>query len=231
MIIGNPEEENKRKSGKNMRKNESSILSQKVIGKMMRMAKLIANDNNPCYSRKVGCVITDSDGIILGTGYNGPGRKTPHCDSQEYIRDILWPKLTKEEQDTLLKKGEEHNYSTNNKRYLTAPYSKQELVSRQLANCKTCPRRFFGYGPGVRSELCSCGHGEVNAIVNSNGSVAGGILFGYCVTSCQSCTTYVINSRIKEVHFLDGEEYQKGVWKQYEYAKIPVFLYKESDFQ
>jgi dCMP deaminase len=33
-----------------------------------------------CIRRKVGAVITDTDGVILSTGYNGVPRHFPHCD-------------------------------------------------------------------------------------------------------------------------------------------------------
>lgn len=32
-----------------------------------------------CFRRKVGCVLVDSIGHILSTGYNGPPRSTPNC--------------------------------------------------------------------------------------------------------------------------------------------------------
>lgn len=193
-----------------------SIISDKFIKKNMRLAKQIAKDNNSCPSRQVGCVITDTDNIVLGIGYNGPPRGTPHCDSYNYIKDILWPKLDDNEQEVLWKKS--------------GSFAKDaELIASKLDSCKTCPRRFFNYGPGVRNDLCSCQHAETNAITNANGSVKGGILFGWCITSCQGCTGAIINARIKEVHFLAGPEYSIGALKLYEYAGIPVFLHTEEE--
>lgn len=196
---------------------DKSLMSEKFIKKFMRLAKFIANDTNHCYSRKVGAVITDTDGIILGTGYNSPPRQTPHCDSYNYTKDILWPKLTQEEKQVLFEKSGAFSCDA-------------ELVASKLDSCKTCPRRHFGYSAGVRNDLCSCQHAETNAITNANGPVKGGILFGYCCVSCQNCTGAIINARIKEVHFLEGAEYQPGCLKLYEHAGIPVFLHPESYF-
>lgn len=32
-----------------------------------------------CPRRKVGCIITDKNGLLLASGYNGPPRALPHC--------------------------------------------------------------------------------------------------------------------------------------------------------
>lgn len=213
-----------------MKKNENSLMSPKHVGKMMRLAKTVAEDNNPCYSRKVGCIITDQDGVILGTGYNGPPRKTPHCDSKEYIQDILWPKLTFSEQADLVDYTMRvAKISKTRWDKLNTAHTECDIVASNLDGCKTCPRRLLNFGPGVRPDLCSCQHGERNAISNSSVSVAGGILFGWCCISCFSCTGAIINARIKEVHFLEGPEYESGCLKLYEYANIPVFLHSAEE--
>lgn len=190
---------------------------------MMRMAKQVAEDNNPCYSRKVGVVITDVDGIIKGVGYNGPPRKTPHCDSAEYIREILLPKLNDEEKDRLVRA---YNYDPGWKWDKEDQYDE---IPRKLDGCKTCPRRLLGYSAGVRNDLCSCQHAERNAITNASASLKGGILYGWCCVSCMQCTGAVINARISECHFLDGPEYESGCLKLYEYAGIPIFLHSEAE--
>lgn len=198
--------------------NSKSILSDKIIGKMMRLAKIIAEDNNPCYSRKVGSVIVDRDGIILGTGFNGPPRKTPHCDSASYIRDILWPKLNQLERAKLASIA--HQKECNQEEDFEA-----EKIALRLHGCGQCPRRLLQYSSGIKTELCSCQHAERNCIVNSNSSVRNGILFGYCNVSCFQCTGAIINAGISEVHFLDGAEYDIGSIELYRYAQIPLFLH------
>jgi len=45
---------------------------------LMNMAKVVAT-RATCARRSVGCVLTDRQGRILATGYNGPPRGFPHC--------------------------------------------------------------------------------------------------------------------------------------------------------
>lgn len=44
----------------------------------MRVARASAQ-RSTCGRRKVGCVLVDKRGHIVGTGYNGTARKEPHC--------------------------------------------------------------------------------------------------------------------------------------------------------
>ena len=46
---------------------------------MMAIAELLAR-RGTCAKKQVGCVITDANGIILSTGYNGQPRGWRHCD-------------------------------------------------------------------------------------------------------------------------------------------------------
>lgn len=216
-------------------------MSEKFIGKMMRLAKLTAEDNNPCYARQVGCVIATPDGRVLSLGYNGPPTKSPHCDSKDYIQDILWPKLTSDEKLILQRIAlEKVNFDRqkideigmHEVQFNYEPGREVDgcVVGTILDGCKTCPRRLLNNGPGTRLDLCSCQHAERNAITNARGSVEGGVFFGWCVTSCWECTGALINARVKEVHFLEGEEYSKGVWALYKSVNIPVFLHSIEEF-
>lgn len=45
----------------------------------LEMATLVAK-RSTCFRRKVGCVLTDSEGFILATGYNGVAAGRPHCN-------------------------------------------------------------------------------------------------------------------------------------------------------
>lgn len=44
----------------------------------MAMA-ILAATRTTCHRRAVGCIITNSHGHVLSTGYNGVARDTPHC--------------------------------------------------------------------------------------------------------------------------------------------------------
>ena len=53
----------------------------------MKLAREIANDQNPCLSRRVGVVVIDpkTNGIV-GAGYNGPPENTPHCNEVKSLK-------------------------------------------------------------------------------------------------------------------------------------------------
>ena len=46
---------------------------------MLRIAEVLS-DRGTCEKKKVGCVLVDTFGNILATGYNGQPRGQPHCD-------------------------------------------------------------------------------------------------------------------------------------------------------
>lgn len=61
-------------------------MKEKFIRKYMAFAKFIGEDQPVCYSRSIGAVITNAEGTrILGTGYNGPPRGVPHCDTPQFL--------------------------------------------------------------------------------------------------------------------------------------------------
>ena len=41
---------------------------------------LLASSRSTCQRRKVGCVLTDKQGHVLSTGYNGVPKERPHCN-------------------------------------------------------------------------------------------------------------------------------------------------------
>lgn len=45
----------------------------------MEMARVVST-RSTCARKAVGCVLTDVDGHILSTGYNGAASGLPHCD-------------------------------------------------------------------------------------------------------------------------------------------------------
>ena len=57
----------------------------------MRMARLVAS-RTTCLRRGVGCVLTDSRGRVLATGYNGVPRGMPHCNAMERMPALAVPR-------------------------------------------------------------------------------------------------------------------------------------------
>jgi dCMP deaminase len=191
------------------------MLSEKFIKKYMRLAKQFGEDNNPCYSRKIGVIIVDSTiNKIVATGYNGPPRGTPHCDSKDHLLNIVWPQLTEDE-----------------KTKLPDPIVGKDDFVNKYADCKTCPRKLIKAESGKRLELCSCAHAEVNAIVNASQNIYGCTMFCWCPVPCIECTKIVINAGIKELHcFKEPQDYSIGSRYLFEKAGVNILEYNKEDF-
>lgn len=56
------------------------------------MAQVVAS-NSKCYSRKIGAVLV-RDKTVMSTGYNGPPRGVPECDSRVLLDRVLNKMLT-----------------------------------------------------------------------------------------------------------------------------------------
>lgn len=163
------------------------------------MAKFVAEDQNPCFSRQIGSVIVDPDANrVMSTGYNGPPRGTPHTNTVEYLREFLWPHLSQKDKWELMNSCDVANL-------------KNEWVNHYI-NCKTCPRKLLGIPSGQRPELCSCEHSERNAIFNAGCDLKGCYIFCWCGIPCQDCTKAICNSQLSKVYCLasDLPDYSPG---------------------
>lgn len=171
-------------------------MKEKFITKYMKLAKTIADDNDACYSRKIGVVITNDKGTkVLGVGYNGPAPGVPHCDTEDYLKNFFWPQLTDEEKEMLLKRMLEEGHIDDR-----TTYDFRSRFSQCYNNCKVCPRRLVNAGPGMRSELCQCGHAERHAITNAACDLENAVMFCWCGVPCIQCTDAIIHSGIKTVY-------------------------------
>ena len=171
------------------------MLSDKFVKKYLRMARFVAEDQNPCYSRHVGAVIVDPViNKVVGTGYNGPPKNVPHCDSEEHLREVVWPQLNQHEVSLIEMK----------------PMSDEEFVDK-YKDCKVCPRKLIKAGPGERLELCSCAHAEANAIVNASQNLCGCYMFCWCPLPCVECSKLIINSGITRIYcYKEEKDYSVG---------------------
>lgn len=211
-------------------------LSLKFVRKYMREAKIVGEDQNPCYSRQIGTVLVkvypDGTSRILSTGYNGPPKHTPHCDSREYLENVVWLQLTNEEKRHAL-------------RILIPDSQNREWDDDQLSTwfgsfvhraegCKTCPRKLIGAKSGERTELCSCAHGEANAVTQSTEDLYGAWAFCWCGVACWDCTKTLINAGIKRCFFIDdgsyarngGSDYSFGSRWLFQQAGVEIFVHK-----
>ena len=178
--------------------------------KYMTLAKVMANDQNPCLSRKVGVVVVDpSTNGIVGAGYNGPPENTPHCNDVEFLKNFFWPQLTLEENIYL---------KTLN---LDTP--------KKIAECNKCPRNILGYSCGKRSELCSCQHAERNALNKLPIPAKGLIMFCWCGVPCIQCSGSIINAGIQEVHCIKEKDYHVSSRWLFEYGNTKLIEHDIDD--
>jgi deoxycytidylate deaminase len=184
-------------------------MKDKFIKKYMRLAKLVGEDQNPCYSRSIGVVVVDPvANRVLGTGYNGPPKGVPHPDDPDYLDKIVWPQLTKIEKRTALV---ENGHINEDDFEIIHDDDQKNIFLKVYSNCKKCPRKIVGAQSGERLELCSCEHGEKNAIVNSGQNLYGAWMFCWCGVPCWDCTKLIINSGIKKVFCFEwGKDYSMG---------------------
>jgi len=186
------------------------MMKEKFIGKYMRLAKAVANDCNPCLSRRVGVIIVDpSTNGIVGSGYNGPPENTPHCNEIEFLENFLWPQLTQEE------------------RVLLGSVDKK-TACKYIAGQNKCPRNLLGYSSGKRSELCSCQHAERNALNKLPIPAKGLVMFCWCGVPCIQCTGSIINAGIKEIHCLKTTDYHPTARWLYDKSNTDLFEYDQS---
>ena len=201
-------------------------MRERFVKKYMRLAKYVGEDDNHCYSRKIGVVIVDPRGNkILGTGYNSPPRYTPHCDDPGYLQAMVWPQLTNEEKSYAftgsvgMGVGVEEKTKTDDIRC--------GEFCEQNGNKKMCPRKIVGAASGKRLELCSCVHGETNAIVNASDDLYGAHIFCWCGCPCVECTKLIINAGIKKVYIIDwGADYSHGSRWLFEKAGVEIEEHK-----
>jgi dCMP deaminase len=183
---------------------DENNLSPKFIKKYMRLAKIVAEDQNPCLSRSVGAVIVDPvENRVLSTGYNGPPRGTPHPDDPTYLSEVVWPQLTaKDKRFALVNAGHMTKYVF----FDSYDSSKKKAFLSAYANSGICPRRAIGAQSGERLEICSCEHAEKCSIIQAGRSVWGTWMFCWCGVPCWDCTKLIINAGIKKVFCLETEE-------------------------
>lgn len=190
--------------------------------KWLRLAKAVKEVENPCYSRQIGVVIVDPDtNSLVSSGHNGPPQNCPKNDDRDYLKDVVWPQL------------EPSEVAEATKRYVYTPdYNvlPDQIFAQNFAGCKTCPRRLIGAASGKRLELCSCIHGEVDAITRANRDVSGYYMMCYCGVPCIECTKVIINSGIDAVV---GIDHGKGDYSLYssrwlfEKSKVQLILVPE----
>lgn len=198
--------------------------SDKFVGKYMRLAKQVGEDGNSCFSRHIGVLIVSEANKIVGTGYNGPPKKTPNCDNREFLENYFWPQLSSDERELALAYADKHREEKNERvksmgygekltnilcrQPRTVSSCQQSYFGEVMHDCRTCPRRMVNASSGQRLELCSCLHAESNAIDNAQCDLTGCSMFCWCPVPCVSiCSPRIVQNGISEVYCLRTESY------------------------
>ena len=159
----------------------------KFTRKYMKMARILAEDNDACFSRKIGVVLVDKYNGVIATGYNGAISKTPHPDTKEYLSH-LWYDLLNEDDQKLLK----IKYNVTDANQFMDKFSCQKM----------CPRKLLDIPSGQRLELCSCSHAERNALLSCNRSgtsTVGATIYCACGVCCHECTIAICQAKLAKV--------------------------------
>lgn len=133
--------------------------------------------NSKCLSRQVGAVLITPDGTVVGTGYNGPARKVPHCDSEERLAFLV-------EQLEAVQVGSVKSF------FIENGYGAR------------CPRQIMGFKSGEGLEYCTAGHAERNSLINSAREgirTKGCIMVMSCGVPCSQCAVEIVNAGISKI--------------------------------
>ena len=204
------------------------LTEEKWIKKYMKIAKVLADDNSSCYSRKIGCVLVSEDNVPITFGYNGSVEGSPHTDHPKYLMQ-LWKKiLTSEDKKKLIKKYKLKVQELSSKNRFICDYGssvyyrfgdeKPDFAAafiNKFSDCKNCPRKLLDIKSGERLDLCNCSHSERNCIFNaakSGQSTQNSVIYCYCGVPCHECSLALIQSGVKVVVCLNTglEDYSKS---------------------
>ena len=200
----------------------------------MRLAKVIADDQNPCLSRKVGVVVVDpSTNGIVGAGYNGPPENTPHCTDVEFLKNFFWPQLTSYEKEQIynyILEATSRDCGTGGRSLLHEAIS-PDTACILLSHRNQCPRNILGYSCGKRAELCSCQHAERNALNKLPIPAKGLVMFCWCGVPCIQCAGSIINAGIQEAHCIKEKDYHVSSRWLFEHGNTTLIEHDAIDLE
>lgn len=164
--------------------------------------------NSKCLSRKIGSIIV-KDKSIISTGYNGPPRSVPTCNSR-------WSGQLKDDYLLEISKDVDIQYCDDN-----------QTLTEYMET--TCPRRVLGFKSGEGLHICIAGHAERNALINAarhGVSIKDAILYLDTVVPCSPCIVEIINAGIKEVVCTDLKVYDKQAEYLIKHSDVIVRKYE-----
>ena len=208
-----------------------SLLDKKWIKKYLKIAKTLADDNDACYSRKIGVVLVSSNNRIMSLGYNGSIEGAPHNDSAEYLAH-LWDNLLTEEQRKFLQEKFPEKFAQNVE-IIPCASSKEAMKFASCFNgCKQCPRKILNIPSGQNLELCTCAHAERNCLASASKlgvSTENSTMYCWCSCPCHECTIQIIQSGVKNVVCLKGDvDYSRSSRYLFKFANVELIEVNES---
>lgn len=152
----------------------------------LEVASTIAK-RSTCWRRAVGCVLTDEDGIVLSTGYNGVAAGRPHCNEQVIVYENVWVPFRPEYMDGEFK-----------------------LTKVDKGYINRCPGSEAPSGQNL--DACQALHAEQNAILRL--ADPRDVHTAYCTSSpCISCIKLFLGTNCERIVFL--EEYPHPTAKEW----------------
>jgi len=161
-----------------------------------------------CFSRQVGAMLVNPDGIVIGMGVNGPPRGIKHCGEMKRCQDC----------------GElNRDLHPENFHPVCSGCGNTHLVP-----VTTCPR----YGSQERASILKCHavHAEMNALLacgRTHNSTVGCSLYLYPIGPCKDCAAQMVQAGIVRLVFPESPWYDElGPWilrqSQVQVQKYPV---------
>ena len=153
--------------------------------RMMQAARFFGTWSK-CMSRQIGAVIVH-DKTIIATGYNGPPRGVPECNTKKRYEELV---------------RHVRDYSQGRDHIMLEKLEKEWGTK--------CPRQIMNYKSGQGLHICPAGHAESNAITNAapeGVKIKDKIMYCYCPLPCMTCAKDIINSGLQAVFYLQGPDY------------------------
>ncbi len=160
----------------------------------LRICREYANLSR-CYSRHIGALLVNPDGIVIGLGVNGPPRGISHCDQRavcKHCSNILF------------------DYSAGSCDEVCPKCGKSDMITIE----GRCPRHIGEVESGLSD--CPAVHGEINALLacgRTNNSTKGGTLYIWPIGPCKDCSAQIIQAGISRLVYPESEPYDMmGPW-------------------
>jgi deoxycytidylate deaminase len=110
----------------------------------------------------------------------------PVCDDPDYLEKVVVPQLSTHELMVAMKGG---GY---------APELRDKFV-KDYSHCGICPRRIIGAPSGQRLELCTCIHGETDAVTKARRPLFDCWMICACGVPCIDCTKIILEAGLHTV--------------------------------